>query len=165
MNIAVFLDEVMPINGPLMFIPQSHKQGVLAAGHDLATTSYPLWTLDHATVTRLAEQGGIVAPTGKPGWRADVPRQPGARLGAEHHALSAPDRLSDAVRGLQPHPQAHPAGWIAHRDFTPIEPVRRRRAAAITRAAWQQGRGGIAMNLHRLLRSARAAPGGRSGSG
>ena len=48
MNIAVFLDEVMAINGPLMFIPKSHKQGVLAAGHDKATTSYPLWTLDQA---------------------------------------------------------------------------------------------------------------------
>ena len=67
MNIAVFLDEVMPINGALMVIPKSHKQGVLAAGHDTATTSYPLWTLDNDTVTRLAAQGGIVAPTGKPG--------------------------------------------------------------------------------------------------
>jgi ectoine hydroxylase len=28
MNISVFLDEVMPINGPLMFIPKSHKAGV-----------------------------------------------------------------------------------------------------------------------------------------
>ena len=27
MNIAVFLDEVMPINGPLLLIPKSHKQG------------------------------------------------------------------------------------------------------------------------------------------
>ena len=35
MNIAVFLDEVMAINGPLMLIPKSHKHGVLAAGHDL----------------------------------------------------------------------------------------------------------------------------------
>jgi ectoine hydroxylase len=41
-NIAVFLDEVMPINGALMLIPKSHKQGVLAAGHDLLTTS--CWT-------------------------------------------------------------------------------------------------------------------------
>jgi len=43
MNIAVFLDEVMPINGPLMFIPRSHKHGTLQAGHDKQTTSYPLW--------------------------------------------------------------------------------------------------------------------------
>src|ERR1700747_213447 len=67
MNIAVFLDEVMPINGPLMLVPRSHRQGVLAAGHDELTTSYPLWTLDKETVTRLAAEGGIVAPTGKAG--------------------------------------------------------------------------------------------------
>src|SRR6476659_1383598 len=67
MNIAVFMDEVMPINGPLMLVPRSHKHGVLKAGHDLETTSYPLWTLDQETVTRLANEGGIVAPTGKPG--------------------------------------------------------------------------------------------------
>src|SRR3977135_263636 len=70
-NLLVFPTEVMPINGPLMFIPRSHKHGVLPAGHDEATTSYPLWTLDHDTITRLVDaagpQGGIVAPTGKPG--------------------------------------------------------------------------------------------------
>src|ERR1043166_8189124 len=51
MNIAVFLDEVMPINGPLMIIPKSHKYGTLAAGHDKLTTSYPRGTLDKETVT------------------------------------------------------------------------------------------------------------------
>ena len=56
MNIALFLDEVLPFNGPLMFIPKSHKCGTLAAGHDTSTTSYPLWTLDNETVTRLARE-------------------------------------------------------------------------------------------------------------
>lgn len=42
MNIAVFLDEVSCVNGPLMLIPGSHRQGVFEAGHDLETTSYPL---------------------------------------------------------------------------------------------------------------------------
>jgi ectoine hydroxylase len=67
MNIAVFLDPVTEFNGPLMFIPQSHKKGVLAAGHDTGTTSYPLWTLDHATVRQLADQFGLVAPKGPAG--------------------------------------------------------------------------------------------------
>src|ERR1700680_5256329 len=68
MNISVFLDEVLPINGPLMLIPRSHKHGTLAAGHDTSTTSYPLWTLDTQTVTRLCNEAappggiGIVAP-------------------------------------------------------------------------------------------------------
>src|SRR3546814_5967569 len=35
MNIALFLDEVSAVNGPLMFIPGSHRAGTLAAGHDL----------------------------------------------------------------------------------------------------------------------------------
>src|SRR5207237_10786308 len=62
-----FLDEVMAINGPLMLVPRSQHAGDLKASHDLETTSYPLWTLDEETVTRLVNEGGIVAPTGKAG--------------------------------------------------------------------------------------------------
>ena len=67
MNIAVYIDEVMAINGPLMLVPRSHLAGDLVAGHDVQTTSYPLWTLDNDTVTRLVVDGGIVTATGKPG--------------------------------------------------------------------------------------------------
>src|SRR3954467_928712 len=67
MNIAVFLDEVMPINGPLMLIPRSQAHGNLEAVHDLSTTSYPLCTLAEDTGRTLVAEGGIVAPTGKPG--------------------------------------------------------------------------------------------------
>ena len=47
MNVAIFLDDVNEYNGPLMFIPGSHKKGVVDAKHDLTTTSYPLWTVDN----------------------------------------------------------------------------------------------------------------------
>ncbi len=50
MNISVFVDDVTAANGPLLFIPKSHKFGVVEAGHDLETTSYPLWTLDRKKV-------------------------------------------------------------------------------------------------------------------
>ena len=49
MNIAIFLDEVTAYNGALMDIPRSRKHGVIEAGHDQLTTSYPLWTLDRET--------------------------------------------------------------------------------------------------------------------
>src|SRR5438105_11714173 len=123
MNIAVFLDEVMPINGALMFIPKSHRQGVLAAGHDKLTTSYPLWTLDKETVTRLAAEGGIVAPTGKPG---SVLMFHGNLVhGSAPNITPYPRRIvyltlcavSNYIR-TPTRPE-----WIAHRDFTPIEPV------------------------------------------
>ena len=124
MNIAVFLDEVMPINGPLMLVPRSQKHGTLAAGHDTATTSYPLWTLDKETVTRLVDEGGIVAPTGKPGRRADVPRQPRAWLG-RRNITPYPRKIVyltlNAVSNYIRTPTR--PEWIAHQDFTPIEPV------------------------------------------
>jgi ectoine hydroxylase len=123
MNIAVFMDEVMPINGPLMLVPKSHKQGVLPAGHDVETTSYPLWTLDNATVTRLVEEGGIVAPSGKPG---SVLMFHGNLVhGSAPNITPYPRRIvyltlcavSNYIR-TPTRPE-----WIAHRDFTPIEPV------------------------------------------
>ena len=123
MNIAVFLDEVMPINGALMLIPKSHSQGVLAAGHDKLTTSYPLWTLDKETVTQLAAEGGIVAPTGKPGSvlmfhgnlvHASPPNiTPYPRKIVYLTLCAVSNHITKFTR-----PE-----WIAHRDFTPIVPV------------------------------------------
>ena len=72
MNIAVFLDDVNQFNGPLMFIPGSHRRGVVNARHDLTTTSYPLWTVSHELIAQLVQraggkQGGIVSPQGPAG--------------------------------------------------------------------------------------------------
>ena len=60
MNLAIFLDEVMPINGPLMLVPRSQNAGDLKASHDLETTSYPLWTLDEFAETRIAQRLSMV---------------------------------------------------------------------------------------------------------
>lgn len=123
MNVSVFLDEVMAINGPLMLIPKSHKHGVLEAGHDRQTTSYPLWTLDKETISRLAAEGGIVAPTGKPGSvlmfhgnlvHASPPNiTPYPRKIVYLTLCAVSNHITKFTR-----PE-----WIAHRDFTPIEPV------------------------------------------
>src|SRR5580765_1665878 len=129
MNIAVFLDEVFPFNGALMLVPRSHKGGTLQAGHDLSTTSYPLWTLDQNTVTRLCGEAehdgkpGIVAPTGKPGSvlmfhgnlvHASAPNITPYPRKIVYLTLCA---VSNYIR-TPTRPE-----WIAHRDFTPIEPV------------------------------------------
>ena len=123
MNIAVFLDEVTAANGPLLFIPGSHREGVFEAGHDLATTSYPLWTLDRATITRLAERGGIVAPTGAPG---------GVVLFHGNLVHASPPNISPFGRVIVYLSLCHVDNhirrfsrpeWIAHQDFTPIEPL------------------------------------------
>jgi len=121
MNIAVFLDEVTAANGPLLFIPGSHKIGVAPAGHDLESTSYPLWTLDRETVTRLAEEGGCVAPTGPAG---------SVLLFSSLLVHASPPNISPFGRVIVYLSLCHVENhirqfkrpeWIAHRDFTPIE--------------------------------------------
>lgn len=123
MNIAVFLEDVTVANGPLMFIPGSHKAGVQEAGHDLETTSYPLWTLDRAKVTELAERGGIVAPMGKAG---------SILMFHSNLVHASPPNISPFGRTIvylslcevQNHIRRFKREeWIAHRDFTPITPL------------------------------------------
>lgn len=121
MNISVFLDEVFPFNGPLMLIPKSHTHGVLEAGHDTSTTSYPLWTLDEPTVERLVEEGGLVAPTGKPG---GVLMFHGNLVhGSSGNITPFPRKIVyltlNAVSNYIRKPTR--PEWIAHQDFTPIE--------------------------------------------
>ncbi|HEX6143214.1 MAG TPA: phytanoyl-CoA dioxygenase family protein [Geminicoccaceae bacterium] len=123
MNIAVFLDPVTEFNGPLMFIPESHKKGVLEAGHDTSTTSYPLWTLDHATVRKLADQFGLVAPKGPAG---SVLMFHGCLAHASPGNISPYDRTISYVTfcAVENHiTRFKRPEWIAHRDFTPIEPM------------------------------------------
>ena len=123
MNIAVFLDEVMPINGPLMLVPKSHKQGVLKAGHD--TGDHVLSAVDarQGDGDRLVDEGGIVAPTGKPG---SVLMFHGNLVHASPPNITPYPRkivyltlcaVSNYIR-KPTRPE-----WIAHRDFAPIEPV------------------------------------------
>lgn len=123
MNIAVFIDEVTAANGPLLFIPGSHQAGVLAAGHDLETTSYPLWTLDRDTVKELAARGGCVAPTGPAG---------SMLLFSSLLVHASPPNISPLDRTIAYLSLSHVdnhirqfkrAEFIAHRDFTPIEPL------------------------------------------
>ena len=110
MNIALFLDEVSEFNGPLYIIPRSHRQGVIEAGHDTLTTSYPLWTLDGETVARLADEGGDRRAQGEAGGGPDVPLEHSARLPAEHQPLGPGDRLSQPVPRRQPHPPVQAPG-------------------------------------------------------
>jgi ectoine hydroxylase len=123
MNIALFLAEVNEFNGPLMFIPRSHQHGVVEAGHDTTTTSYPLWTIDNATIAQLVARGGIVAPKGPPG---SVIVFHSCLVHASGSNLTPWDRwivylslcaVSNRIRRFKR------PGYIAHRDFTPITPL------------------------------------------
>jgi ectoine hydroxylase len=136
MNVAIFLDDVTEFNGPLMFIPGSHKRGVVDAKHDLTTTSYPLWTVDNELIAQLVARAGgkggfdaegrhvptgIVAPKGPAGsmilFHSCLVHASGANLSPYNRvsvylSLCA---ISNHIRRFK-RPE-----YIAHRDFTPIE--------------------------------------------
>ncbi len=135
MNVAIFLDDVNPFNGPLMFIPGSHKRGVVDAKHDLTTTSYPLWTVDNALISQLVNRaggsggydaagryvsGGIVSPQGPAG---SMILFHSCLVHASSSNLSPWNRVSVylslcAVSNHIRRPKR--PEYIAHRDFHPI---------------------------------------------
>ncbi|VFR22205.1 Ectoine hydroxylase [plant metagenome] len=125
MNVAIFLDDVDTTNGPLMFIPGSHKLGVLDAGHDTTTTSYPLWTINNENIRVLVEKaggrnGGIVTPTGPAG---SMMLFHSCLVHASGSNLSPWNRVSVylSLCAISNHIRRHKrVEWIAHRDFTPI---------------------------------------------
>ncbi|MFN5446041.1 MAG: phytanoyl-CoA dioxygenase family protein [bacterium] len=121
MNVAIFLDEVNEFNGPLMFIPGSHKMGALDAGHDTSTTSYPLWTISNDNIRSLVDKGSIVAPKGPAG---SMIMFSGCLVHASSPNLSPWNRVSVylSLCAVSNHIRRFKRpGYIAHRDFTPIE--------------------------------------------
>jgi ectoine hydroxylase len=121
MNVAIFLDGVNEFNGPLMFIPGSHKLGVLDAEHDVTTTSYPLWTINHQTIGKLVERGGIDAPKGPAG---SMILFHGCLVHASTSNLSPWNRVSVylSLCAVSNHIRRFKRpGYIAHRDFAPIQ--------------------------------------------
>jgi ectoine hydroxylase len=136
MNVAIFLDDVNAFNGPLMFIPGSHKKGVVEAKHDLGTTSYPLWVVDNELITTLVARGGgkgdydaagqhkgggIVSPTGPAG---SMILFHSCLVHASTSNLSPWNRNSVylSLCAVSNHIRRHKRPeYIAHRDFTPID--------------------------------------------
>jgi ectoine hydroxylase len=126
MNVAIFLDDVNAFNGPLMFIPGSHRRGVIDARHDVATTSYPLWTVDDALIAQLVERaggkhGGIVSPLGPAGsmilFHSCLVHASGSNL-SPWNRVSVYLSLCAVSNHIRRHKRPE---YIAHRDFTPIE--------------------------------------------
>jgi L-proline 4-hydroxylase len=121
MNVAIFLDDVNEFNAPLMFIPGSHKLGVIDAEHDIATTSYPLWTINSETIRKLVERGGIVAPKGNAGSMALFHS---CLVHASTSNLSPWNRVSVylSLCAVSNHIRRFKRPeYIAHRDFAPIQ--------------------------------------------
>lgn len=123
LNLHVFLDDVNEFNGPLHFIPGSHRHGPAPATLDTASTSYPLWVVERDTVERLVEEHGLFAAKGTAGT---------ALVFGDCLVHASPPNLSPWTRrifSLIVNPIANRQTTLArpdykhHRDFSPIAPL------------------------------------------
>jgi ectoine hydroxylase len=123
LNLHVFLDEVNQFNGPLYFIPGSHRHGPAPAVLDTVSTSYPLWVVERETVAKRIAEGGIVAATGPAGT---------ALVFGDCLIHASPPNLSPWSRRIfslivNPVSNAQTAfarpDYKHHRDLTPLEPL------------------------------------------
>lgn len=123
LNLHVFLDDVTEFNGPLFFLPGSHKEGPAPATLDTETTSYPLWVVDRDGVAGMAARRRPVAATGPAGT---------ALIFGDCLVHGSPSNLSPWPRrifSLIVNPVANALGrgqrpdYKHHRDLTPVRPL------------------------------------------
>ena len=123
LNLHILLDEVSEFNGPLYFLPGSHRARDGGSHYDDQTTSYPLWATDPEGVRAAAARRGIVAAKGRPG-----------TVLIFHDTLihGSPNNMSPWDRAIfslivNPVSNAYTAPTRPdhkhHRDLTPIEPA------------------------------------------
>jgi ectoine hydroxylase len=123
LNLHIFLDEVTEFNGPLVFVPGSHRDGPAPTALDIITTSYPLWTVGPEVVGPLAERGGLVCPKGPAG---------SVLIFGDAMVHSSPPNMSPWDRrifSLILNPVSNQQTAFArpdhqhHRSFEPVEPL------------------------------------------
>ena len=123
LNLHIFLDDVNEFNGPLYFIPSSHRYGPAPAKLDATSTSYPLWCVERTTVAELVAKHGLFSATGRAGT---------ALIFCDCLVHASPPNLSPWNRrifSLIANPIANRQtamrrpDYKHHRDFTPVIPL------------------------------------------
>jgi ectoine hydroxylase len=134
LSCSISLTENTPYNGPVMVIPGSHKHYVSCVGRtpgdhykdSLRKQEYGV--PDHDSMRKLAEMGGIVAPTGPAGsvllFECNIMHgsnsniTPWPRSNIFYVYNSVENTLQEPFHDRPPRPD-----FIASRDFTPVEPL------------------------------------------
>lgn len=122
-SVMVMLDKTTVHGGCLLFVPGSHRWGVLEHYSDETTTSYKQWCVKPEVLRqRVASNCDIVAAVGEPGdaWFFDC-----NILHASGHNLAPCSRqtLIYACADMEnkPRPVANPRpDWVVDREFEPV---------------------------------------------
>jgi len=118
-NTGLFIDEVTQFNGPVFFIPGSHRHGLLEST-EAPATKFPSQILDHKLVTELIEEGGLFSPQGPAGsmwiFNSNIVHASNANMSPYNRMIvcqsyaHVENHIRDTTR-----PE-----WVAHTDNTPI---------------------------------------------
>ncbi|MFE9045011.1 phytanoyl-CoA dioxygenase family protein [Streptomyces sp. NPDC012421] len=127
-NIGLFLDEVTEFNGPLIFLPGSHRSGLLRDfRNDSSRSAQHLDPDDIALrpeqMSALVDRHGMVSPKGPAG--SVILFDPQIVHGSAPNMSPFPRRLliatyNDAANAPVPHGAPRPA-YVVGRDTTPLE--------------------------------------------
>ncbi|NES99747.1 MAG: phytanoyl-CoA dioxygenase [Sphaerospermopsis sp. SIO1G2] len=135
-NIAIFLDEFNEFNGPVYFIPGSHKQSLTHLGQKESANTENVWesnvsaalkySLDQETVTKLVNQQGIVAPKGPAG--SVLFFHSNSVHGSAPNISPYPRRLLiityNSINNIPRSTKAPRPEFLVSRDYTPLKPLR-----------------------------------------
>lgn len=139
-NTVVFLDEVNEFNGPLMFVPGSHKEGSVSVFQlEEQHAQYqdgPEWmsrlttrlhyVIPDETLERLVQQNGIVAPKGPAGsvilFHPDCVHGSNSNMSPYNRPLAIINYNSVENTPKVPVEDARPE-FLANLNYTPIKPV------------------------------------------
>lgn len=119
-SIGIYLDEVNEFNGPIVYIPGSHTQGLIDYEVIEVPGTTPIPSLPDATVTRLAAVRGLIAPKGPAGsvtiFDSCMAHASGQNLSPypRHLIYLSYNPVDNAIR--KPTRPSH----FASRDFTPL---------------------------------------------
>lgn len=138
-NVAVFLDEVTEFNGPLTFVPGSHREGLLAgrdtAGMPLGYEDAPAWVstltaeekfqVEPGVIEDLARANGLVSPKGPAGsvlmFHPNILHSSAANISPFRRAMLM--FVYNAV-GNRPHPVAEPRpAFLADPEAIALQPA------------------------------------------
>jgi ectoine hydroxylase len=137
LSVSIALTENYPFNGPLMVIPGSHKTYIACVGetpenhYKQSLKKQEYGVPDHESLTRLADQGGIAAPTGPAGSavffdcntmhgsNSNITPYPRSNVFFVYNSVE--NSLQVPFCGLRPRPE-HIA---TRKSFSPLRPLER----------------------------------------
>jgi len=131
-TVAQFLDDVNEFNGPMLFIPGSHRHGVMSAptrddasdwhAHVSADLKY---TLTPETVSRVVKERGIVSTKGRRGsvvfFHCNVVHGSATNMSPFERRIAFVT-FNSVSNALPPSRNPRPT-FLVSRDFTPIKPL------------------------------------------